>query len=142
MKLSHVFLASTLLLLLLLVDNRRLAIAAEPQRNCSEGPITRTFGGTDWLVYACDDHKSIVLVTAPGSPAAPFVFSFMMSEGRYQLHGEGAGRKELTDAALNDLQKLTAHDIALLIRQCALVSGQGAANSNLFHWQGDGDATG
>lgn len=118
MKSLHAFLANTLLFLFLLVGNHGLAIATEPQRNCITGPITRTFGGTSWLVYACNDRKSIVLVTAPGSPAAPFIFSFMMTEGRYQLHGEGTGRKELTNAALNELQTLTAQDIALLIRKC------------------------
>lgn len=125
----QVAMLGTLLSLLLVCGNDRVAIAAQPQRNCVTGPITRTFGGTPWLIYSCDDHKSIVLVTAPGSPAAPFIFSFMMFEGRYQLHGEGTGRKKLTDAALNELRKLDAQDIALLVRQCQDVQSHAAHSS-------------
>lgn len=126
MKLLHLLLVSALFPLLSVGGSGGVATATEPQLTCVTGPITRTFGGTVWLIYSCDDHKSIVLVTAPGSPAAPFIFSFMMSEGRYQLHGEGTGRKELTDAALNALRKLTAQDIALLIRQCQDVQSHAA----------------
>lgn len=98
-----------------------IAVAAEPNRKCFAGPVTRSFGGTPWLVYACDDGQSIVIVSAPGSPAAPFIFSFMMSAGQYQLHGEGTGQKDLTDSALNDLKKLTAQDISMLVKQCQKV---------------------
>jgi hypothetical protein len=54
------------------------------------------------------------------------MFSFMMSSGRYQLHGEGTGRKELTDAALTELEKLTEQDIALLVRQCEAAQAHAA----------------
>lgn len=126
MKALQVIPASILSSLLLIGSGTRVATAAEPQRNCATGPVIRIFGGTPWLVYSCDDQRSIVLVTAPGSPAAPFMFSFMLSEGRYQLHGEGTGRKELTDATLNELEKLTEQDIALLVRQCEAAQAHAA----------------
>jgi len=78
------------------------------------GPIEKTYGGTKWLVYGCDDSRSVLLVTAPGSPAMPFMFIFQAGGGSYKLHGEGDGNKNLTDAAVKDLSNLTDTDIAAL----------------------------
>ena len=51
------------------------ASAQEPARlNCAIGPAYRNFGGVKWLVYACDDGGSVVLVAPEGSAAAPFHF--------------------------------------------------------------------
>ncbi|GLQ97284.1 hypothetical protein GCM10007863_17040 [Dyella mobilis] len=77
------------------------------------GPVKKTYGKTPWLVYSCDDGQSIVVVTAPGSPAAPFYFTF--NGGR--LSGEGTGNKAATDAAYDDLQRLTDADIKALVIQ-------------------------
>lgn len=43
--------------------------AASQTLECNVGPVTRSYGNTDWLVYSCSDRKSLVLVSAPGSPA-------------------------------------------------------------------------
>ena len=82
--------------------------------NCKIGPIEKSYGGTKWLVYDCDDSRSVLVVTAPGSPAMPFMFIFQASGGSYKLHGEGDGNKNLTDAAVKDLLNLTDTDIATL----------------------------
>ena len=65
------------LLLLGLLAFPRAAVLAAPSSNdvsCTLGPVTEHFGGSAWLVYGCNDGKSLVLVSAPGSAANPFVF--------------------------------------------------------------------
>jgi hypothetical protein len=93
-------------------------LAQQPNLKCLVGPVKRTYGNTPWLVYSCDDGQSIVIVTAPDSPAAPFYFIF---NGGH-LRGEGTGNKAATDAAYNDLQRLTDADIKALITQTKQVS--------------------
>ena len=58
---------ATIMVLVALAAN-----AAQPQLNCARGPAERSFGGSQWLVYACDDDHSVVVVSAPGSVAMPF----------------------------------------------------------------------
>lgn len=100
---------------------------AEPvQLDCRAGPLSRNFGSTPWLVYACSDQKSVVVVSAPGSPAAPFYFMLFLRDGQYAVVGEGTGLKSHTDRAYADLTRLTARDISNLIREA---KAQGSANS-------------
>src|SRR5882672_11337266 len=88
------------------------AMAADPgapspsELDCKAGPVTKTYGGTPWRVYACNDGHSLTLVSAPGSKATPFVFMFHWESGQYQLSGVGTGNKAATDAAFADLQTL------------------------------------
>lgn len=84
---------------------------------CETGPVARTYGKSLWLVYSCDDQRTVVIVSAPGSPAAPFYFMFSPSGGGYRLRGEGTGRKDATSAAFADLEALSGQDIAALIEQ-------------------------
>jgi hypothetical protein len=89
--------------------------AASPQ--CDVGPVTKVFGAVPWLVYSCNDATSLVLMSAPGSPASPFYFIFSLEGGSYKLRGEGTGAKTATDAALKDLEALSASDIQALRRE-------------------------
>ena len=84
---------------------------------CDIGPVDKTYGKTRWLVYSCDDHRTVLVVSAPGNPAMPFLFTFYPNENGYRLHGEGTGRKEATSAAFEELKALSEEDIALLIEQ-------------------------
>ena len=84
---------------------------------CNVGPLNKTYGNTPWLVYSCTTDKNIVLVSAPGSPAMPFVFVFYIKDGNYHLSGEGTGNKEATAAAFKELQQLAESDIKNLIMQ-------------------------
>jgi hypothetical protein len=93
---------------------------------CDRGPIEKVFGGTRWLVYSCSDGRSVVLVSAPGSPASPFYFMFSRENGSYNLHGEGTGNKAATDATLAELKKLVTADIVGLLRET--LASPGAAN--------------
>ena len=91
------------------------APAQQQALDCSVGPLSKTYGSTPWLVYACSDGKSVVAVTAPNSPAAPFYFMLFPKNGKYAVVGEGTGSKHLTDRAYAELTRLTEKDVALLI---------------------------
>jgi hypothetical protein len=84
---------------------------------CDIGPVNKTYGETQWLVYGCDDDKSVVIVSAPGNPAEPFYFTVLTHKDRYQVSGEGLGKKGVTDKALRDLESLSTDAIAGLIRE-------------------------
>jgi len=77
--------------------------------------VTRTYGKTNWLVYGCDDDRSVIVVAAPGNPASPFYFRLSPGKDGYHLTGEGTGSKDATDSAYRDLNMLSEKDIATLI---------------------------
>ncbi len=93
--------------------------AQPPSLHCNLGPIEKTYGGTEWNVYGCDDRQSVAIITAPGNPATPFIFFFSHNSGGYQLHGEGTGDKKITDKAYNELAALTELDIAALAAEAS-----------------------
>jgi hypothetical protein len=101
----------------------------QPSQECNVGPLSKTFGEARWLVYSCNNEKAegaamLVLVSAPGSPATPFVFFYYIKDGGYRLYGEGTGNKEATDAALRELQQLSEREITKLILQTRQVQSQ------------------
>ena len=102
-----------------------MAVAnAGPMFQCDVGPVTKVFGSVPWLVYSCNDASSIVLVSAPGSPAMPFYFMFTLEGTTYRLRGEGTGSKAVTDATLKELQTLSAADVLSLRRETITVKKQ------------------
>ena len=92
-----------------------------PALNCDIGPLKRTYGTTAWDVYGCDDGHSVVAITAAGSPAMPFYFFFVWGPNGFDLRGEGGGNKSLTDAAFEDLKKLSEADIEELHREAVAI---------------------
>ena len=80
---------------------------------CTIGPITKTFGQTQWLVYGC----TLVIVAAPGNPGAPYYFTFLPTDEGPRLFGEGAGKKEATAAASEQLKSLSEDDIGNVIKE-------------------------
>ena len=109
---THKVTTSILLLVLLLFGNP--TIQAQDLK-CEIGPLQKQFGGTNWLVYACDDRKSVVFVTAPDNPAAPFYFIYYPKDGGYTLSGEGTGNKEATKATFDELKNMPFKEIQNLI---------------------------
>jgi len=96
------------------------AHAQRPLR-CDIGPVHRTFGGTPWLVYSCEDGKSLAVITEAGSVAAPFYFVLAWRDGGYRISGEGNGSEDASNAAGRDLEALSANDIAALIAETRAV---------------------
>ncbi len=106
------------LLVMVLTAYSAVSEEAAPQSlKCDIGPVTKIYGGTQWLVYSCTDNRTLVVISAPGNPAMPFYFMLSPHENGYQLSGEGTGRKDITDAAFDELKALSGTDIVALIEQ-------------------------
>ena len=87
-----------------------------PALDCNRGPLHRTFGATPWLVYACSDARSVVVMSDEGNPAMPFYFIlYVKPDGEMKLYGEGTGKQSATQAAFDELEKLTQDDVAALV---------------------------
>jgi hypothetical protein len=105
---------NTKVVLLLVSSLFSAFVVAESQNlNCDVGPVTKKIGGSDWLVYSCGNSQDVIFVTAPGSPAMPFVF--MRTKGK--LYGEGNGKREYTDPAYAELKQLSAAQVEKLIEE-------------------------
>ena len=98
------------------VSTQPLAQQPAPQQiKCEAGPLKRTFGGTEWLVYGCDERASMVVVSAPGNPAMPFYFFIRPEAGTYRIEREGSSDSEASRAAGNSLSQLTPAEVASLL---------------------------
>jgi hypothetical protein len=91
------------------------AATSTPSLTCDTGPITETYGATEWLVYSCSDSRTLVLLSAPRNPATPFYFTLYPGESGYLVAGEGNGNEGVTDAALAEIKALTSAEIENLI---------------------------
>lgn len=89
--------------------------SATPNLRCETGPVNRKFGNTDWLVYSCDDGRSMVVVSADKNPATPFYFVLTPDAGGYRVTGEGSGNKQASDAGGDDLSRMGAAEFADLL---------------------------
>ncbi|WP_132982900.1 hypothetical protein [Thermomonas haemolytica] len=89
-----------------------------PALNCEVGPLKRSFGGSPWLVYACGDNRSAVVVSDQGNPAMPFYFILYVNpDGQIRLYGEGTGSKSATQPAFDELRQLDQQAIAALVAE-------------------------
>ena len=120
LRIAPSLLASVLLIGAIAIP--RYGIAQQPQLDCSTGPLTKTYGGTSWLVYACSDSKSVVILASPGNPASPFYFMLTPQNGNRRLFGEGTGKKSATEPAYTELAKLSEEEIAELIASAKKVA--------------------
>ena len=84
---------------------------------CNIGPVTKTYGQTQWLVYGCNDDKTLVIVAAPGNPGAPYYFTLLPTDAGHSVFGEGTGKKEASAAASEQLKSLSEEDIANVIKE-------------------------
>jgi hypothetical protein len=91
------------------------AVSGAPLK-CAVGPIEKTYGETQWLVYSCDDARSVIIVAAPLSPARPFVFRFLAQKNGYLLQSKGTGDKAYTTAAFGELKVMSMDDIEALVK--------------------------
>jgi hypothetical protein len=87
---------------------------------CSAGPVATSFGALPWLAYACDDGRSVALVSSPGNPAAPFSFVLRPSDHGVRVQGEGTGDRVATAAAFAELMALDDAALAALYTRALL----------------------
>ena len=100
--------------LLLLALSPPAQAQQKPQVKCDIGPVGKRFGGEQWLVYACDDDHTVVVISGPATPAAPYYFVFSPTGAGYKLIGDGSGAKAPAAAAMRDLQLLNSQQIEAL----------------------------
>ena len=84
---------------------------------CDRGPVSKTFGNAQWLVYGCSDAKTIVIFPAEGNPARSAYFTFSTGDTGYQLHEEGDAAQATTSQAHAALAALNENDIKTLLAQ-------------------------
>lgn len=83
--------------------------------SCTAGPVKRQFGGTNWLVYGCNDGQSMVIVSDAGNPASPFYFVLQKKGDAYDIHGEGNGSEAASSAAGDAIARLTKTELDQLL---------------------------
>lgn len=100
------------------------AAAEEPDEakalnKCDIGPTIKTYGQSKWLVFSCDDDKTLLVLAAPDNPVKPFMFVLEPdSSGGYGVFfDESAGKNDATASALTQLKALSQQDIANLIKE-------------------------
>ena len=91
---------------------------------CDIGPVHRSFGGTNWIVYSCADQTSMAIVSEKGNPAAPFVFVLKSEGGAYAISGEGNGERDASDAAGDALETMTPAEFAALLAATKAAAAQ------------------
>ena len=91
------------------------SVTQQSPLKCEVGPVSKRLGGSDWMVYSCDDQHSMVVISADGNPAMPFYFVLTLKAGTYELHGEGNGDKRASDAAGDELSHLTPAELSRLL---------------------------
>jgi len=92
-------------------------LAGEPTLECDVGPVTKTFGNTDWLAYSCRDRSSIVFIAAPGSVAEPYYFFLHRWNGKYLTQGEGNGNQKSVVAANAQIRALTTAQVTAIVNE-------------------------
>jgi hypothetical protein len=91
--------------------------AEPPPMKCETGPANRQIGGNSWLVYSCDDQRSMVAVAPADNPASPFYFVLRSDAGSYKIYGEGTGDKAASDAAGDELSRMNTGDLVVLMNE-------------------------
>lgn len=88
---------------------------ADPLK-CETDPVERELAATKWLVYACEDRQSGVVVSKEENPAAPLVFILTPKpDGTYDVYGEGNGDRRYTAAARDGIVALGNEGIKAMI---------------------------
>ena len=90
---------------------------ADRPMDCKTGPVDKTVGGTAWLLYSCSDGRTILLISAADSPAAPFYFLIYPDGDRLMIEGEGTGNRAATAAAVAELRKFEPSAIVAWIAE-------------------------
>lgn len=84
-------------------------------QHCPHGPLLQSFGGASWLMYGCDDAATLLIVTAPGNPAAPYAFVVRPTDAGVEVHARngrsGRAAPAGAEAAARDIERLTSDEV-------------------------------
>lgn len=97
---------------------------------CKTGPAQREFGGTTWLVYACADGRSVVLMLPEDHPAAPYYLMLMPGPSGPRLIGEGWDRAQATNAAWDEINKALSPQFVATLHAEATAAAAAAAEAD------------
>jgi hypothetical protein len=92
------------------------AFANEGDLKCNVGPITKTFGETQWRVYSCNEDRHLMFVAAPGSPAGQVILMLFWEKGRWLIIDMGPTTRA-ADAARTEIQSLSEGAIVGLVAE-------------------------
>ena len=104
-------------MMLLIAPIQQDQSAAREPLQCMAGPIHRSFGGTVWLAYGCADHATLIVVSAPGNPAMPFIFKLSKTDDGVSISGEGNGDQRATAPAFEDLKTVSRAALTEMIEE-------------------------
>jgi hypothetical protein len=93
------------------------AMAQTAPMDCTVGPITKTIGGSKWLVGSCSDDRTMTLMAMDDSPAYPCFIVVAPSPEGYKINARGNGDQQATKAAMAELASLSVPDIHSLIAE-------------------------
>jgi hypothetical protein len=93
--------------------------------SCTAGPLPTTFGALPWLAFACDDGRSVALVSSQDNRAAPFSFVLRPSDHGVRVQGEGTGDRSATAAAFAELMAMDDAALLRLYARALLEAGSG-----------------
>jgi hypothetical protein len=97
------------------------SVAPDPPKvSCTAGPVPTTYGGQPWLAFACDDGRSVALLSAPGNAAAPSEFVLRPSDHGVRVQGDGSGDRGATAAAFAELMAMDDAALLALYEQALL----------------------
>ena len=95
--------------------------AAGTNVRCKTGPVVKQLGGTYWIVFSCDDSKSLIFLSDQRNPAFPFMFLAMAKDDRYEVRGQGEGDKDAAAPAFEALMKMPATELFALVEETQAV---------------------
>jgi hypothetical protein len=107
-------------LLLGLAGCATTAVTRTDKVACTAGPLALQIGGQPWLAYACDDGRSVALLSAPGNVAAPFSFVLRPAGHGVRVQGDGGGDRVATAPAFAELMALDDAALAALYSRALL----------------------
>lgn len=94
----------------------------EKRMVCETGPLVRAFGGHDWVVYACNDDASMIIMAPPETEAGrSFLFLGAGADG-YDIAAEADGDRAITQAARDEIASMSTRELAGLLAEVRLAA--------------------
>jgi hypothetical protein len=90
------------------------AALADDDLKCETGPIIKTFGGTPWKVFGCNDDRHLQFVAVPNSPAGQVLFMLFFENNSWQVLEMGIMTRA-SGQAEGEIRSLSEPEITALI---------------------------
>ena len=84
---------------------------------CTTGPVTKTYGGSTWLVYGCADGRSVLVISNQGDQNTSEYVMLSPARTGVQVVSEGWGDVGNGNAAFAQLKGMSATDLESLLAE-------------------------